>query len=108
MALPIAAQNRRVLCAAPGYLAGMASRGSWSNWRSTDCLLFMLGSRVHDHWSFHDGKREVSLTVQRRPFQRRRPMSCGFGRSPRAGIAYKYVAGCGRGCARRSIESPDA
>jgi DNA-binding transcriptional LysR family regulator len=23
----------------------------------------MLGSRVHDHWSFHDGKREVSLTV---------------------------------------------
>jgi hypothetical protein len=23
----------------------------------------MLGSRVHDHWSFHDGKRDVSLTV---------------------------------------------
>jgi DNA-binding transcriptional LysR family regulator len=23
----------------------------------------MLGSRVHDHWSFQDGKREVGLTV---------------------------------------------
>ncbi|WP_297842966.1 LysR substrate-binding domain-containing protein, partial [Pseudomonas sp.] len=29
-----------------------------------NCLLFMLGNRVHDHWQFHDGKREMGLTVR--------------------------------------------
>jgi DNA-binding transcriptional LysR family regulator len=24
----------------------------------------MLGNRVHDHWQFHDGKREMGLTVR--------------------------------------------
>jgi DNA-binding transcriptional LysR family regulator len=63
VALPIAAQNRRVLCAAPGYLARHGEPRHLEQLAQHNCLLFMLGSRVHDHWSFHDGKREVGLTV---------------------------------------------
>jgi DNA-binding transcriptional LysR family regulator len=63
VALPIAPQNRRVLCAAPSYLARHGEPRQLEQLAQHNCLLFMLGSRVHDHWSFHDGKREVSLTV---------------------------------------------
>ncbi|VVN37007.1 LysR family transcriptional regulator [Pseudomonas fluorescens] len=63
VALPIAPNNRRVLCAAPSYLAQHGEPRQLEQLAQHNCLLFMLGSRVHDHWSFHDGKREVSLTV---------------------------------------------
>jgi DNA-binding transcriptional LysR family regulator len=63
VALPIAPQNRRVLCAAPDYLARHGEPRHLEQLAQHNCLLYMLGSRVHDHWSFHDGKREVSLTV---------------------------------------------
>lgn len=63
VALPIAADNRRVLCAAPAYLARHGELRQLEQLAQHNCLLFMLGSRVHDHWHFHDGKREVSLTV---------------------------------------------
>ena len=63
VALPIAPHNRRVLCASPEYLARQGEPRQLEQLAQHNCLLFMLGSRVHDHWSFHDGKREVSLTV---------------------------------------------
>ncbi|MDB6445048.1 LysR family transcriptional regulator [Pseudomonas sp. 21TX0197] len=63
VALPIAADNRRVLCAAPDYLARHGEPRQLEQLAQHNCLLYMLGTRVHDRWCFHDGKREVSLTV---------------------------------------------
>jgi DNA-binding transcriptional LysR family regulator len=63
VALPVAPMNRRVLCAAPGYLSRHGEPRQLEQLAQHNCLLFMLGERVHDHWTFHDGRREVSLTV---------------------------------------------
>ncbi|AUM68121.1 LysR family transcriptional regulator [Pseudomonas fluorescens] len=63
VALPIAPDNRRVLCASPDYLARRGEPHQLEQLAQHNCLLYMLGSRVHDRWGFHDGKREVSLTV---------------------------------------------
>src|SRR5690606_18464164 len=64
VALPIAPLNRRVLCASPDYLARCGEPQHVEQLAQHNCLLFMLGNRVHDHWTFHDGKREMSLTVR--------------------------------------------
>lgn len=63
VALPVAPANRRVLCAAPAYLARHGEPRQLEQLAQHNCLLFMLGERVHDHWTFHDGRREVGLTV---------------------------------------------
>lgn len=63
VALPIAPHNRRVLCASPDYLARHGEPRQLEQLAQHNCLLYMLGSRVHDQWNFHDGKRELSLTV---------------------------------------------
>ncbi|MDY7567897.1 LysR family transcriptional regulator [Pseudomonas sp. RTC3] len=63
IALPIVPDNRRVLCAAPSYLARHGEPQHVEQLAQHNCLLFMLGNRVHDHWRFHDGKREMGLTV---------------------------------------------
>ena len=63
VALPVAADNRRVLCASPDYLARHGEPHQLEQLAQHNCLLYMLGTRVHDRWCFHDGKREVSLTV---------------------------------------------
>ncbi|MCG4454487.1 MULTISPECIES: LysR family transcriptional regulator [unclassified Pseudomonas] len=63
VALPVAAGNRRVLCAAPGYLARHGEPRSVEALAEHNCLLYMLGGRVHERWRFHTGKREQSLTV---------------------------------------------
>ena len=63
IALPIAPDNIRVLCAAPSYLARHGEPRHLEQLAQHNCLLYMLGSRVHDHWGFYDGKRHVSLTV---------------------------------------------
>ncbi|NWB99937.1 LysR family transcriptional regulator [Pseudomonas gingeri] len=63
VALPVAPDNHRVLCASPGYLAQHGEPHTLAQLTQHNCLLYMLSSRVHDHWSFHDGKREVGLTV---------------------------------------------
>ncbi|HEX8593708.1 MAG TPA: LysR substrate-binding domain-containing protein [Pseudomonas sp.] len=63
VALPVAPFNRRVLVAAPDYLARHGEPQHVEQLAQHNCLLFMLGNRVHDHWTFHDGKREMSLTV---------------------------------------------
>ena len=63
VALPVAADNYRVLCASPDYLARHGEPHQLEQLAQHNCLLYMLGTRVHDRWCFHDGKREVSLTV---------------------------------------------
>ncbi|MDD2053154.1 LysR family transcriptional regulator [Pseudomonas putida] len=63
VALPVAPDNRRVLCASPQYLARAGEPRQLEQLAQHNCLLYMLGSRVHDRWSFSEGRREVNLTV---------------------------------------------
>ncbi|MGE8500174.1 MAG: LysR family transcriptional regulator [Pseudomonas sp.] len=63
VALPVAASNRRVLCASPDYLARRGEPQSVEELAEHNCLLYMLGGRVHERWHFQFGKREASLTV---------------------------------------------
>lgn len=63
VALPIAPGNRRVLCAAPDYFARHGVPRQPEELRGHNCLLYMLGGRVHERWSFTDGKRSQSLSV---------------------------------------------
>ncbi|HIE2366065.1 TPA: LysR family transcriptional regulator [Pseudomonas aeruginosa] len=61
--LPLAPDNRRVLCAAPGYLAERGEPRQPDDLREHNCLLYQLGGRVHDRWAFQRGRRSLTLTV---------------------------------------------
>lgn len=63
VALPVAPDNRRVLCAAPAYLARHGAPRTVEELGGHNCLLYMLHGRVHDRWRFQSGKREMVLTV---------------------------------------------
>lgn len=63
VALPLAADNRRVLCASPDYLARHGEPQTLEELAGHNCLRYMLGGRLHEHWRFQSGKREQSLTV---------------------------------------------
>lgn len=58
VALPLAPQNRRVLCAAPAYLARAGTPATPGDLPAHNCLRFMLGEDLHTHWQFTapDGK----------------------------------------------------
>ncbi|WP_339525987.1 LysR family transcriptional regulator [Pseudomonas sp. EA_35y_Pfl2_R111] len=64
VALPVAALNRRVLCAAPQYLQEHGAPQSVEELAEHNCLLYMLGGRLHDRWRFSDGKREQGVSVK--------------------------------------------
>ncbi|MNZ03305.1 HTH-type transcriptional regulator DmlR [compost metagenome] len=63
VALPLAAANRRVLCASPDYFARHGRPRQPEDLAAHNCLLYQLGGRVHDRWSFSDGRREQRVTV---------------------------------------------
>ncbi|WP_339847924.1 LysR family transcriptional regulator [uncultured Halopseudomonas sp.] len=52
VALPLAPDNRRVLCASPAYLAQHGSPQNISELSQHNCLCFRLGEAVHDRWRF--------------------------------------------------------
>tara|TARA_R110000868_G_scaffold29057_5_gene108193 strand:+ start:2360 stop:3277 length:918 start_codon:yes stop_codon:yes gene_type:complete len=64
VALPVAAANRRVLCAAPDYLQRHTAPETIEALAEHNCLLYMLAGRGHDRWSFSDGKREQHISVK--------------------------------------------
>ncbi|MDZ4334035.1 MAG: LysR family transcriptional regulator [Pseudomonas sp.] len=64
VALPVAAANRRVLCAAPQYLRKHGAPQAVEELTEHNCLLYMLGGRLHDRWRFSDGKREQDISVK--------------------------------------------
>jgi DNA-binding transcriptional LysR family regulator len=64
IALPLAAANRRVLCASPAYLARHGPPASIDALRQHNCLLFMLGDQVHNRWRFHRGRDTVEVAVK--------------------------------------------
>ncbi|WP_298183957.1 LysR family transcriptional regulator [uncultured Pseudomonas sp.] len=64
VALPVAASNRRVVCAAPQYLQRRGAPETVAALAEHNCLLYMLGGRAHDRWRFSDGRREQSISVK--------------------------------------------
>ena len=64
VALPVAAANRRVLCAAPQYLHKHGTPQTVDELTDHNCLLYILGGRLHDRWRFSDGKREQGVSVK--------------------------------------------
>ncbi|MEG1038657.1 MAG: LysR family transcriptional regulator [Pseudomonas sp.] len=63
VALPVCLENRRVLCASPAYLARHGEPASVAHLAQHNCLLYQLGSRVHDHWQFGRGAAQIGVTV---------------------------------------------
>ena len=64
VALAVAAANRRVLCAAPGYLARHGAPQRLGELADHNCLRFMLAGRVHGRWRFQDGRKELVQEVR--------------------------------------------
>ncbi|TDF79698.1 LysR family transcriptional regulator [Pseudomonas sp. H9] len=63
VALPLCLENRRVLCASPAYLARHGEPETVAHLAQHNCLLYQLGSRVHDHWRFGRGAAQVGVAV---------------------------------------------
>ena len=61
VALPVAAGNRRVLCASPACSAMAPQR--LDELAGHNCLRFMLAGRVHDRWCFQEGRRARTVQV---------------------------------------------
>ncbi|MGV7207956.1 LysR substrate-binding domain-containing protein [Oxalobacteraceae bacterium A2-2] len=63
VALPLAPDNRRVLVAAPAYVARHGAPVSLDDLPRHACLRFQLGGRVYEKWSFPgpDGGRQVQV-----------------------------------------------
>lgn len=52
IAVPLAADNRRILCAAPAYLQRAGVPQQPDDLRQHNCLCFQLGEQVHQRWQF--------------------------------------------------------
>lgn len=64
VALPLLEENRRVLCAAPGYLARRGMPLSPQELAEHNCLCFMVDDTVYDRWRLHRGDEEVEVAVR--------------------------------------------
>ena len=64
IALPVAVHNRRVLCAAPAYLARHGAPDDPSALGEHNCLCFRLGDEVHDRWRFETRAGVLSVEVR--------------------------------------------
>jgi DNA-binding transcriptional LysR family regulator len=64
VALPLLAENRRVLCASPAYLGRRGVPASPRELADHNCLCFMLDESVNDRWRFRKGDEEIEVAVQ--------------------------------------------
>jgi DNA-binding transcriptional LysR family regulator len=60
VALPLAPENRRVLCAAPAYFARHGRPEAPADLSRHNCLRFALSDMLHDRWTFY---RDDNATV---------------------------------------------
>jgi DNA-binding transcriptional LysR family regulator len=63
VALPIAPDNRRMLCAAPSYIKRYGRPETPADLSQHNCLAFMLSEYVHDRWRFFRDGLEESVQV---------------------------------------------
>ena len=64
VAFPLAPDVRRVLCAAPDYLARHGAPERPTDLEAHNCLCYRLGDQVYDHWHFSRDGREVLQPVR--------------------------------------------
>lgn len=64
VALPLAPFNRRVVVASPGYLERHGRPDTLEALTRHACLLYLLGGRVHDKWTFQDAGRKRVIGVR--------------------------------------------
>ncbi|SAL35601.1 LysR family transcriptional regulator [Caballeronia sordidicola] len=64
IALPLAPENRRVLCASPTYLSQHDYPLVPEDLLKHNCLRFSLSDTVHDHWTFYSGGEPASVNVR--------------------------------------------
>lgn len=60
VALPLAPDNRRVLCASPAYIARCGMPQAPADLRGHNCLRFVLGESLHGRWRFTSSAGETS------------------------------------------------
>jgi DNA-binding transcriptional LysR family regulator len=53
VSLPLAPENRRLLCASPAYLKRHGRPREPADLKHHNCLRFVLGDQTHERWSFH-------------------------------------------------------
>ncbi|WP_412480069.1 LysR family transcriptional regulator [Azonexus sp. IMCC34839] len=67
IALPLAADNRRILCAAPDYLARYGTPQKPADLARHNCLCYWLGEDIHDRWRLtRDGHEDVQRVTGNR------------------------------------------
>ncbi|QEL54660.1 LysR family transcriptional regulator [Chromobacterium paludis] len=66
VALPLAPDNKRVLCASPDYLARHGAPDAPPALRERECLRLVLGEAVHERWSFERGGERQTVAVSGR------------------------------------------
>ncbi|WP_049621992.1 LysR family transcriptional regulator [Frateuria defendens] len=66
VAQPLAPDNRRVLCAAPAYLARHGHPRRPDELRRHECLRYVLADSVHERWNFHLPQGVQTVTVSGR------------------------------------------
>ncbi|CAH0124360.1 LysR family transcriptional regulator [Stenotrophomonas lactitubi] len=64
VALPLLEGNRRVLAASPEYLRRRGTPTRLDDLREHDCLVYQLGGRAYDRWSFELEGRRVVIPVR--------------------------------------------
>ncbi|GLQ33149.1 transcriptional regulator [Litoribrevibacter albus] len=64
IALPLLAENRRVLCASPEYLNQQGLPESPESLKDHNCLCFMLGDEVHNRWHFSLAGQPITVKVR--------------------------------------------
>jgi len=63
VALPIAPDNRRTLCAAPSYIARHGRPQQPEDLRHHNCLRFRWGEQTFERWRFYTPRGEQTITV---------------------------------------------
>ncbi|MCP3722631.1 LysR family transcriptional regulator [Paraburkholderia sp. CNPSo 3272] len=63
VALPLAPDNRRALCAAPGYFARHGKPATPADLSGHNCLRFALSDTLHDRWTFYRGDEASVVNV---------------------------------------------
>ena len=64
VALPLAPDNRRVLCASPAYFARYGRPEKPADLLEHDCLRFALSDTLHDRWTFYRNGKPQSVNVR--------------------------------------------
>ncbi|WP_203468727.1 LysR family transcriptional regulator [Dechloromonas sp. TW-R-39-2] len=63
VAVPLLPDNRRVLCAAPAYIAEHGDLSSPLDLPAHNCLRFRLADELHEQWSFSRGDEKINVAV---------------------------------------------